>query len=125
MSERVIPEIESLDQAMRIVRDVELAYHRTIEENLSYWWAVEEDILESYTKLLNRTDNERIKSTLSKIMPELRDHVEVLESMRESFRKIVGDVRHHGELLQALYFEDVGGQVTALIVVLGHDGVYR
>jgi hypothetical protein len=115
LSQRVIPEIESLDQAMRIVRDVELAYHRTIEENISYWWAVEEDILDSYTKLMNSTDNERIKSALSKIVPELQGHVEVLESMRESFRKIMSDVRHHGELLQTLYFEEFGCPPTGKI----------
>ncbi len=91
MQQRLIADIESLDDAIKIARDVEAAYHKTIEENISYWWAVEEDIIESYTKLMNQTDNERVKSTMSKIMSELRDHVEILESMRESFKKLLTD----------------------------------
>jgi hypothetical protein len=106
LQQRIIPDVENLDTAMKIVRDVELAYHRTIEENISYWWAVEEDIIESYTKLMNQTDNERVKATLSKIIPDLKTHVEVLESMRESFKKILADVKNHGEMIQALYFEE-------------------
>ena len=112
---RIIPEIENLDQAMKIVRDVELAYHRTIEENISYWWAVEEDILQSYTSLMNKTDNPRIKSTLSKIIPEIKAHVEQLAAMRMSFDKILADVKRHGELIQTLYFDEVK-QPTGLIV---------
>jgi ferritin-like metal-binding protein YciE len=106
LQQRIIPDVENLDTAMKIVRDVELAYHRTIEENISYWWAVEEDIIESYTKLMNQTDNERVKATLSKIIPDLKRHVEVLESMRESFKGILADVKNHGEMIQALYFEE-------------------
>jgi DNA-binding transcriptional MerR regulator len=106
LQQRIIPDVENLDTAMKIVRDVELAYHRTIEENISYWWAVEEDIIESYTKLMNQTDDERVKATLSKIIPDLKSHVEVLESMRENFKKILADVKNHGEMIQALYFEE-------------------
>jgi ferritin-like metal-binding protein YciE len=106
LQQRIIPDVENLETAMKIVRDVELAYHRTIEENISYWWAVEEDIIQSYTKLMNQTDNERVKATLSKIIPDLKNHVEVLESMRESFKKILADVKNHGEMIQALYFEE-------------------
>ncbi|MGA8855836.1 MAG: hypothetical protein WB643_01595 [Candidatus Bathyarchaeia archaeon] len=106
LQQRIIPDVENLETAMKIVRDVELAYHRTIEENISYWWAVEEDIIESYTKLMNQTDNEKVKATLSKIIPDLKSHVEVLESMRESFKKILADVKNHGEMIQALYFEE-------------------
>jgi len=112
---RIIPEIENLDQAMKIVRDVELAYHRTIEENITYWWAVEEDILNSYTSLMNKTDNPKIKSTLSTIIPEIKAHVKELASMKESFNKILTDVKRHGELIQTLYFDEVK-QPTGLII---------
>lgn len=100
---------------MKIVRDVELAYHRTIEENISYWWAVEQDIIESYTKLMNQTEDEKVKSTLSKIIPDLKAHVEVFESMRESFKKILGDVKRHGEMIQALYFEEPKRTVGTMV----------
>jgi DNA-binding Lrp family transcriptional regulator len=106
LSHRIIPHIESLGEAVRVVRDVESGYHSLIEENISYWWAVEEDIIDSYTKLINRADDEKVRSALSEIIPDLRAHIEVLESMRESFKKILADVQRHGKMLQALYFDE-------------------
>ena len=44
---RIIPNIESLDQAVNVERDVESAYHAIIEENISYWWPIEEDVIDS------------------------------------------------------------------------------
>lgn len=102
MHARVIRDIESLDQAIKIVKDVESGYHAAIEENISYWWAVDEDIIESYVKLMNKSGDQKVKSTLSKIIPDLRDHIEVLESMRESFKKMLADVQRHANMLQAL-----------------------
>jgi DNA-binding Lrp family transcriptional regulator len=106
MPHRIIPNIESLDQAVKVVRDVESGYHSLVDENISYWWAVEEDIIESYTRLMNGTDDGKIRSTLSEIIPDLRSHIEVLESMRESFKKMLADVQRHGKMLQALYFDE-------------------
>jgi rubrerythrin len=99
---RIIQDIENLDQAIKIVKDVESAYEAAIEDNISYWWAVEEDIIDSYVKLMNRSGDEKVRSTLSKIIPDLKDHIEVLESMRESFKKMLADVQRHANLLQAL-----------------------
>jgi DNA-binding Lrp family transcriptional regulator len=106
MPHRIIPNIESLDQAVKVVRDVESGYHSLVDENISYWWAVEEDIIDSYTRLINRTDDGKVRSTLSEIIPDLRSHIEVLESMRESFKKMLADVQRHGKMLQALYFDE-------------------
>jgi DNA-binding Lrp family transcriptional regulator len=106
MPHRIIPNIESLDQAVKVVRDVESGYHSLVDENISYWWAVEEDIIDSYTKLMNRTGDQKLRSALSEILPDLRTHIEVLESMRESFKKMLADVQRHGKMLQALYFDE-------------------
>jgi rubrerythrin len=106
LPQRIIPDIESLDQAVNIVRNAEEAYHRAIEENISYWWAVEEDIIESYTKLINQTEDEKVKSTISEIISDLRNHIEVFESMRESFKRMLADAQRHGKILQALYFDE-------------------
>jgi DNA-binding Lrp family transcriptional regulator len=103
---RIIPDIENLAQAVKVVRNVESGYHSLIQENISYWWAVEEDIIDSYTKLMNKTDDQKLRSALSEILPDLRTHIEVLESMRESFTKMLADVQHHGKMLQALYFDE-------------------
>jgi len=85
MRQRIVAKIENLDQALKVERDVQSAYHAIIDENISYWWALEEDIMESYTDLMNKIDNENVRSTLSRIIEDSRNHIEVLESMRESF----------------------------------------
>lgn len=99
---RIIPNIESLDQAIKVEEDVQSAYHAVIEENISYWWALEEDVIESYTKLINKTDSEKVRSALSRIIEDSRNHIEVLESMRESFRKMLADERRHAKILQGV-----------------------
>lgn len=99
---RIIPHIESLDQAIKVEEDVQSAYHAVIEENISYWWALEEDVIDSYTKLINKTDSEKVRSALSRIIEDSRNHIEVLESMRESFRKMLADERRHAKMLQGV-----------------------
>jgi len=100
--QRIIPHIRSLDQAIKVEQDVQSAYHAVIEESISYWWAIEEDVVDSYTNLINETDSEKVRSTLAKIIEDSRNHIEALESMRESFRKMLADEQRHAKMLQAL-----------------------
>ena len=100
--QRIIPHIENLDQAIKVEEDVESAYHGVIEENISYWWALEEDVIDSYNNMMKKTDDEKTKSTLSRIIEDSRNHIEALESMRESFRKMLADEVRHAKMLKAL-----------------------
>lgn len=100
--ERIIRDIETVDQAVKAEKDVESGYHGVIEENLAYWLAVEEDIVESYTKLARQTTNRKIKSTLAKIIEDSKDHIRMLTSIRRSFTKIMNDEQRHTKLLQEL-----------------------
>jgi bacterioferritin (cytochrome b1) len=102
LRERIITAIESLEQAVKVERDVVSAYQAVIEENLSYWLAVEEDIVDSYTKLMNKADNPKIRSTLAEIVQDKNGHIEALGSIRQSFRKILADDKRHTQLLEAL-----------------------
>ena len=77
-------------------------YQRIIEESISYWLAVEEDMVDSYNKLLKQTNEEKTKSTLTKIIQDSSNHIEALESIRESFRKISADAQRHVDMLQEL-----------------------
>ncbi|MGA2461843.1 MAG: hypothetical protein ABSF82_10515 [Candidatus Bathyarchaeia archaeon] len=100
--ERIINDIETLDQAVKAEKDVEIGYHGVIEENLTHWVAVEQDIIESYTKLANQSDNKKIKNTLTKIVEDSKNHVRILTSIRKSFTKIMTDEQRHAKLLQDL-----------------------
>ena len=100
--ERIIQDIETVDQAIKAEKDVESGYHGVIEENLDYWLAVEEDIVASYTKLVKQTDNKKLKTTLTKIIEDSRNHFRMLTSIRKSFAKIMSDEQRHAKLLEEL-----------------------
>lgn len=105
LHERIVASVETLDQALKMEKDVLSAYQRVIEENISYWMAVEEDIADSYTKMANRTESGRLRTTLATIVEDSRNHIEALGSIRESFRKIAADEVRHGKMLEELVEE--------------------
>jgi rubrerythrin len=100
--QRIIKDVETLDQAVKAEKDVESGYHGVIDENISYWLAVEEDIIESYTKLVKNSKNRTIKVTLNKIIADSKNHVRMLTSIRKAFNKIMADEHRHAALLQEL-----------------------
>lgn len=100
--ERIIQDIETVEQAVKAEKDVESGYHGVIEENISYWLAVEEDIVDSYTKLAKKSRSRRIKNTLSKIIQDSKNHIRTLTSIRKSFNKIMADEQRHAKMLQEL-----------------------
>ena len=107
LHERIVANIESLDQAIKVEKDVLSGYQRAIEENISYWMAVEEDIVESYTRMVNRAERSEVKSTLTKLIEDSTDHLEVLRSIRENFSKIAADEKRHATMLEELTQERV------------------
>ena len=88
---RVIKQIETFDDAVKAERDVESGYDRVIDEHITYWIAVEEDIVDSYSKLIAKTENPKIRTILSDIVADSRRHAEMLRSVAETFRKIMLD----------------------------------
>ncbi len=100
--ERIIEEIQTVDQAIKAEKDVESGFHAVIEENLSYWLAVEEDIVESYTKLIKGTENKKTRTTLTKIVEDSKNHVRMLTSIRKAFNKIMSDEQRHARMLEEL-----------------------
>jgi rubrerythrin len=100
--ERIIQDIETVDQAIKAEKDVESGYHDVLEENLTYWLAVEEDIVESYRKLAKQTDNRKIKTTLANIIEDSKNHIRMLTSIRKSLAKIMSDEQRHARLLEEL-----------------------
>jgi rubrerythrin len=99
---RVIKQIETFDDAVKVERDVESGYDRVIDEHITYWIAVEEDIVDSYSKLIAKTENPKIRTILSDIVADSRRHAEMLRSVAETFRKIMLDEEKHARLIQQL-----------------------
>ena len=100
--ERIIKDVETLDEAVKAEKDVESGYHGVIDENISYWLAVEEDIVESYTKLAKKSKNRKVKTTLNRIIDDSKNHIRMLTSIRKAFNKIMADEHRHAALLQEL-----------------------
>jgi len=100
--ERIIEDIRTVDQAIKAEKDVESGFHAVIEENLSYWLAVEEDLVQSYTKLIKSSENKKTRATLSKIVEDSRNHVRMLSSIRKAFNKIMSDEQRHARMLEEL-----------------------
>jgi rubrerythrin len=100
--ERIIKDVETLDEAVKAEKDVESGYHGVIDENISYWLAVEEDIVESYTKLAKKSKNRKVKTTLNRIINDSKNHIRMLTSIRKAFNKIMADEHRHAALLQEL-----------------------
>jgi bacterioferritin (cytochrome b1) len=102
LKERIIHGIGNLSQAVKVENDVFSGYQKIVEENISYWLAAEEDMVDSYKRMLQQTNDEKTKSTLTEIIQDSRNHIEALESIRESFRKILADAQRHVGMLQEL-----------------------
>jgi len=100
--ERIIKDVETLDDAVKAEKDVESGYHGVIDENISYWLAVEEDIVESYTKLAKKSKNRKVKTTLNRIIDDSKNHIRMLTSIRKAFNKIMADEHRHATMLQEL-----------------------
>ena len=109
--ERIISQIETVDKGVKAEKDVEIGYHGVIDENIAYWLAVEEDLIESYTKLLkktvpfqelNPTGNEKTKNTLTTLVRDSENHIRMLTSIKSSFTKIMNDEQRHAQLLELL-----------------------
>lgn len=100
--QRILREIETVDEAIKAEKDVEEGFHNAIEENVLMWLATEEDIIESYSKLLKNSESPKIKSVFTEIMKDSKNHIVMLTSIRKSFEKIVSDERRHAKMLEGL-----------------------
>jgi rubrerythrin len=100
--ERIIQDIETVEQAIKAEKDVEVGYHNAIEEHVLLWLATEEDIIESYTQLIKKTESKKIKTNLGRIIDDSKKHILMLTSIRKSFDKIASDEHRHAKMLEDL-----------------------
>ena len=76
--ERVIKDIRNLEDAAKIEETVKTGYCDTITENIEYWIAVEEDIVDSYTRLSKETG----PGAAPQIKDLANESVETLDALR-------------------------------------------
>lgn len=100
--ERIIKDIETLDQAIKAEQSVESGYHSVIDENISYWTAVEEDVIESYSKLIEGSHSPEMRKTLGEIVEDSKKHARMLDKISEMFDEIIKDEEKHAKMLTIL-----------------------
>jgi len=85
--ERVIVEIEDLEQALKLEETVKTGYCDPIAENLLVWIAVEEDLASSYGKLTEKYSQQETKDAMRELHNESKRNItklhEILNSVEE------------------------------------------
>lgn len=98
----MIKDIQTLDQAIKVEQDVESGYYSVIHENVLYWIAVEEDVIESYTKLMETSPGTELMRTLKEIVEDSKKHRSMLSHISTTLDSIVVDEKKHEKLLAEL-----------------------
>ena len=99
---RIIKKIENFEDAVKVETSVESGYHGVIDEHISYWIAVEEDVADSYSRIAESTDNPKVKTVLEKIVSDSRRHAQMLKTVLGTFESIIKDEEEHARLLGEL-----------------------
>jgi hypothetical protein len=79
--ERVIVEIENLDQALKVEQTIKTGYCDTIVDYLLQWVAVEEDLANSYVDLIEKSKSEETRKVLAELEQESRQNIARLHTL--------------------------------------------
>ncbi len=86
--ERVIKEIEDIDQAMKAEDTVKTGYIDLLTDYLTNWIAVEEDLSESYSKLAKKQTQTNTKKTLETLASESKENGRTLKKLLIEFEDL-------------------------------------
>jgi hypothetical protein len=84
--ERIIADIENLEQALRVEETVKTGYCQSITESLLAWIAVEEDLAASYAKLAEKYP-EVEKDSINRLSSESNENTKNLSVLVESIKE--------------------------------------
>ena len=87
--ERVIVEIQNLDQALKVEETIRTGYCDPIAENLLAWIAVEEDLIDSYEKLSEKfAGNQEVKKAIDSLYEESRNNIKMIRNILDSVEEL-------------------------------------
>ncbi len=95
--ERVIVDIENLEQALRLEQTVRTGYCDPIAENLLAWIAVEEDLAASYEKLGEKYADSR--NSIRELSEESRKNIDLLRGILKSIESFSQTRQKREELI--------------------------
>lgn len=101
--ERVIVEIENLDQALRVEETIKTGYCDPVAENLLSWIAAEEDLADSYEKLAEKSkDQKESRETLLLLREESKKTIKMILNLLDSTEELGAISDRRRETIQKL-----------------------
>ena len=85
--DRIIRDIEGLEQATKVEETVNTGYCDTIKDNLAHWIAVEEDIVDSYSRMAAEA-GDRYGKRLEGLVADSKETLSTLKGLMDSFESL-------------------------------------
>ena len=106
--ERVIVEIENLDQALRVEETIKTGYCDPTAENLLSWIAAEEDLVDSYKNLSEKfKDKKEVKEMLLSLLEESNKTIEMVRGILDSVDELGATRDRRREAIRSLIAKSV------------------
>jgi hypothetical protein len=86
--ERIIAEVETVEDARKVEETVKTGYAEPSIETLVQWMAVEEDLAASYELLSAKPENAPRRGAFEQLANESKKNLEVLSELRKSFETL-------------------------------------
>ncbi len=86
--ERIIAEVESVEEAKKVEETVKTGYAEPSIETLVSWMGVEEDLANSYDRLAANQGTAPAKGVFQKLSQESRGNIGRLSELRKSFEEL-------------------------------------
>jgi hypothetical protein len=100
--ERVIVDIETLEQALKVEQTIRTGYTNPMAENIVQWIAVEEDLANSYHKIAARSDSRQLMEALRELEEESRHNITLLQPVLESLERFAEERIRREKLIEHL-----------------------
>lgn len=83
-TERIIKELETVEEAKKVEEAVKTGYAETSIETLTNWIAVEEDLTDSYMSLAEKPENAPWRWVFLQLAQESRKDMDMLSELQKS-----------------------------------------
>lgn len=88
MKDRMIAEIESLEQARRVEETVKTGFAEAIQEELVNWMAVEEDLAGSYQKMEASGEEAALREFAARLRRESEENLKSLAEILDKLKAL-------------------------------------
>ncbi|HUI23350.1 MAG TPA: hypothetical protein VLY82_03045 [Nitrososphaerales archaeon] len=99
---RLLKEISSTEEARKVEETMKTGYSETCIENLTHWLAAEDDLVDSYGRLAESTEDAEKKSAFKKLQAQSMANMDQIAELQKSLEKLDKARLERIELLSGL-----------------------